>query len=255
MRVLRVLPLLLATEIAGAEPAVQPALRSQPLAAESATEAGDDLSTGQAVLVKVPGDKPVRVLHAPRSQPRALIYLHGWCGRPESAEDWKHAALAHGSVIALTAELHCANGRTRWGKRSVDTDQQHERIQRALRAVKEARGGALDLENPIIIGYSQGAARAYRLARRYPKHYQRLVLGGPPEKPSMYFLSSVRAMAVLGGELETTERMREGTADLQEAGKLARYFIIPKARHGEFGPEAERMMHDVLSWLVRVAPE
>ncbi len=59
---------------------------------------------------------------------------------------------------------------------------------------------------------------------------------------------------MLGGELETTRHMRAGTADLQEAGKLARYFMLPKIEHGEYGPEAERVMTEVLDWLDRVAP-
>jgi len=235
MRALRVLPFLLLTRIAGAEPEAQPAFEP-----------------GVPVTVPVPHDRPLYVVHAPAEVKRALIYLHGWCGRPEAPEAWKHAAARHGTLIALTAEIHCPNGRTRWSK--TNTGEQHERIQRAMQVVREARGGALDPSDVVLIGYSQGAARAYRLAKRFPSFYPRLVLGGPPEAPAPGWFPSARAIAVLGGELETTESMREGTADLQEAGMLARYFMIPAAGHGSFGPEAETLMDEVLSWLLRVAP-
>jgi len=92
------------------------------------------------------------------------------------------------------------------------------------------------------------------VAQRHSSTYDRLVLGGPPEPPSTEFLGRARAIAVLGGELETTEYMRNGTASLQEAGKLARYFMLPKSRHGQYGPEAERVMTEVFDWLERVAP-
>ncbi|HVJ18616.1 MAG TPA: hypothetical protein VM686_24515 [Polyangiaceae bacterium] len=254
MRVLRVLMLfLLSTQMAGADPGVQPALRTKPT---PALEAGESPAfvPGVPVTIPVPGDRPLYVVHAPAELKRTLIYMHGWCGRAEAPDVWKQAAAHHGTLISLTAEVHCPNGRTRWGKTSANTTEQHERIQRAIQVVREARGGALDPSDLVLIGYSQGAARAYRLAQRFPTFYQRLVLGGPPEAPVPGWFPGTRAIAVLGGELETTGSMREGTADLQEAGKLARYFMIPAAGHGSFGPEPEVLMDEVLSWLVRVAP-
>ncbi len=255
MRVLRVLPLLLATQVAGADPGVQPALRNQPAPAPAPAVQQPEAPRfvpGVPITIPVPGDRPLFVIHAPAEVTRTLIYLHGWCGRAEAPEVWKQAAAKHGTLISLTAEVSCPNGRTRWGK--VNTGEQHERIQRAIAVVREERGGALDPSDLILIGYSQGAARAYRLSKRFPGFYPRLVLGGPPEAPAPGWFPSTRAIAVLGGELETTGDMRLGTADLQEAGMLARYFMIPAAGHGSFGPEAETLMDDVLSWLVRVAP-
>jgi pimeloyl-ACP methyl ester carboxylesterase len=264
-------PLLLLTSTAVADPGLQPALRSQSpstrtpgtklpeeqAAASGVPSAGDAPApppafvTGTPSTVRVPGDKPLWVLHAPPEIQRAIIYLHGWCGRPEAPEAFKQTLARHGTLIALTADMECPNGRTKWSKNTHD---QHERIQRALQIVKQKRGGALDLNDIVLFGYSQGAARAYRLSKAHAASYPRLILGGPPEPPSMEYLSRARALAVLGGELETTERMRQGTADVQEAGKLARYFTIPSAKHGDYGPLAEQVMEGVFSWLLRVAP-
>jgi pimeloyl-ACP methyl ester carboxylesterase len=248
MRATRLLPLLLWAEMAWAQPAAEKAPAAEPKAQRPEVS----FTPGVPVSVPVPGDKPLYVIHAAPEVTRPIVYLHGWCGRPEAPEAFKQAAARHGTLISLTAELECPNGRTRWHKQR--TGAQHERIQRALSVVREARGGALDPEKLVLFGYSQGAARAYRLAMRFPSAYPRLVLGGPPERPAPGWFPGARAIAVLGGERETTEAMRDGTAALQEAGKLARYFLIPSARHGDFGPQAEPLMDEVFSWLTRVAP-
>jgi pimeloyl-ACP methyl ester carboxylesterase len=253
-RLLWLIPLLLLTRAAGADPGVRPALKPQPAAPATAAEEPQTPAFVPFVPVtlQVPGDSPLYVIHAPQEVKRTLVYLHGWCGRPEAPEVWKKAAARHGTLVSLTAEVHCPNGRTRWHKGA--TGAQHERIQRAIQVVRDVRRGALDPRDVILVGYSQGAARAYRLAKRFPSAYPRLVLGGPPEAPAPGWFPGARAIAVLGGELETTEKMRDGTADLQEAGMLARYFVIREAGHGSFGPDAEPLMNEVFDWLLRVAP-
>ncbi len=169
-----------------------------------------------------------------------LIYLHGWCGKIESVETWKLTAAAHGTLIAPSGDLKCPNGRTKWSKK---TEQQHERIQRAIAAVQEARGGALDPDDILLIGYSQGAARAYRLARLQPNIYSRLVLGGPPEA-TFHRVPRPRASdrRCSAGELETTQYMRAGHRRLARS-RQARPLLgmLPKSKHGEYGPEAERV--------------
>lgn len=231
-----------------APPTSPPASPSSP---EPPPKLPNSIVPGEPTFVEVQGDKPLYVIHAPADNRRVLIYLHGLCGKVDAANSWRETATAHGTLIALLGDLDCPNGRSKWSKK---TSLHHERIQRAIATIQAARGGLLDPQDLILIGYSQGAARASRLALRHPNVYSRLVLGGPPERPSTGYLGRARAIAVLGGELETTEYMRAGTAHLQEAGKLARYFMLPKARHGEYGPEAERVMSEVFDWLERVAP-
>jgi hypothetical protein len=55
---------------------------------------------------------------------------------------------------------------------------------------------------------------------------------------------------VLGGERETTGHMRAGTQVLAAAGKPVRFFLLPAAKHGEFGPEGNRVIDELLSWLL-----
>ncbi|HET9953590.1 MAG TPA: hypothetical protein VFQ61_03755, partial [Polyangiaceae bacterium] len=51
-----------------------------------------DTVLDRPVLVPVPGDKPVLVLHAPATNTQAIVYLHGLCGNVRAVESWKEAA-------------------------------------------------------------------------------------------------------------------------------------------------------------------
>jgi predicted esterase len=197
--------------------------------------------------VAVPGDTPVYVLQAAEpSNSRALVYLHGRCGRIHAVDAWPEAARAYGTLIALRGDKPCPEQRRRWG---TDIDELHQRILKALRAIKKLRRGALATDEVTLFGYSQGATRAEGLARRYPRIYRRVILGGPPTQPSPAHLSRALAIAVFGGDSETTEKMQLGAEELIAAGKKARFFTIPCAGHGDFGPEAERVMAEILSFV------
>jgi pimeloyl-ACP methyl ester carboxylesterase len=152
-----------------------------------------------------------------------------------------------GTVIALLGDRGCPGGRFKWGK---DIESIEHRVDRALEAVSRARGGKLDAEHPVLFGYSQGAARAEQLAARYSAKYRLVVLGGPPREPKLPHLGGASAVAVLGGERETTGHMRAGAQVLAAAGRPARFFLLPAAKHGEFGPEGDRVVGELLDWLL-----
>jgi hypothetical protein len=189
-------------------------------------------------LVDAGFDKPVRVLPAATPGPRALVYLHGYCGDVNAVGAFVPAAAAHGTLIALLGDQPCQNkpGRFKWSNdiRGLDA-----RIQRAVRLVNRAQGLHLDPHDITLFGYSQGAVRAESLARFYASHYPRVILGGPPRRPKPVHFSRVRAIAVFGGELEDTRDMLGGADDLAAAGFHARFFLLPGVDHGDFGGELE----------------
>ncbi|HEY3667184.1 MAG TPA: hypothetical protein VGL19_14340, partial [Polyangiaceae bacterium] len=55
-------------------------------------------------LVDASGDKPVRVLPAATPGPRALVYLHGYCGDVNAVGAFVPAAAAHGTLLALLGD-------------------------------------------------------------------------------------------------------------------------------------------------------
>lgn len=197
--------------------------------------------------VPVSGDKAVLVVHAPADNRRAILYMHGMCGNARAVDGWKEAAARHGTLIALLGDRGCGKGRFKW---STAVEPIHQRITSALTAVALARGGQLDTTQVVLFGYSQGADRASVLARRFPETYRRVVLGGPSHEPKLVNLGDTEAVAVFGGQFETTWHMRIGAEVLAAAGKPARFFLLPRAKHGEYGPEGSRVLDEVLSWVV-----
>jgi pimeloyl-ACP methyl ester carboxylesterase len=198
------------------------------------------------VLVPVPGDKPALVIHAPAGNRRAIVYLHGQCGNVRAVESWRQAAMASGTLVSLMGDKPCGGGRYVWGKKLSVIE---ARVEEALRAVQAARGGMLDIEQPVLFGYSQGADRAEALVARQPERYRLVVLGGSPHAPKLRHLGDATAVAVFGGEFETFGHMQAGAEVLAAAGKTARFFLLPKAKHGEFGPDGNRVIGELFTWL------
>jgi pimeloyl-ACP methyl ester carboxylesterase len=195
--------------------------------------------------VDIPGDRPAYVLPGNPGDSRVIIYLHGMCGDATAADFFREAVRAHGTLIAVRGDTPCENGRFKWRD---DASKIQTRIRAAFAQVN-ADNGQLTLEGALLFGYSQGAERAERVAARFPDHYPRVVLGGPPTKASPIKLSRARRVAILGGELETTENMRAGFDALVAAGISARFFTLDCAYHGYFGSNAEGQLGEVLDWV------
>jgi predicted esterase len=201
-------------------------------------------------IVEAGWDRPIRVLPSRTASPRALVYLHGYCGDVNAPGAFVPAAAEHGTLIALLGDQPCKDkpGRFKWSNDIVGLD---ERIKRALRLVNRALKLELDSKDITLFGYSQGAVRAESLARYYGKHYPRVILGGPPRRPKPEHFTGVRAIAVFGGEKEDTHDMRSGAEDMIAAGERAHFFLLPGVDHGDFGGEiaGNRSIAEVLNFV------
>lgn len=198
------------------------------------------------VDLAVPGDLSVRVLHARAPERRALAYFHGMCSSSTPADIWAKKAAEYGTVIMLRADIPC--GDRPGNKWSKDPALLTTRLDRALTAVQEARRGHLDTDRIALVGYSQGAHRIEVLAGHAPERYPWLILGGPPEAAVPANFKGARAVAVLGGDLENTDHMRQGVQLLTHKGVRARFFRLPASYHGTFGPKGAEVMAEVLAW-------
>jgi predicted esterase len=196
--------------------------------------------------VAVPGDRPAYVLPGEAGDSRVIIYLPGMCGDATAADYFRESAKAHGTLISVRGDTPCDNGRFKWRD---DPAKIQARIQAAFDSVNAQRGGDLRLEPALLFGYSQGADRAEKVAALFPKQYPRVVLGGPPLKPSPRKLAHAERVVVFGGELETTDNMRAGFDALQAAGIASRWFTIECAYHGYFGTNAESQFGELLDWV------
>lgn len=196
--------------------------------------------------VTVPGDRPAYVLAGDPGDSRVIFYLPGMCGDPTAADYFRESARAHGTLITVRGDTSCGNGRFKWRDEPARI---HARILAAFESVNARRGGELRLEHAILFGYSQGADRAEKVAALYPQHYRRVVLGGPPVKPSPQRLARAERVVVFGGELETTDNMRAGFDALQAAGITSRWFTLDCAYHGRYGTNAESQLGELLDWV------
>lgn len=206
-----------------------------------------DLPLGRPLEVPIEGDRPLRVVHASEVHQEALVYLHGMCGDPEGAEPWLDVALERGTLIVLRATEKCPDRPGyKWPK---DLESIQARIDHALSVVKEQRGGLLETERVTLVGYSQGAGRAEKLSNLSRGRYPRVVLGGTPTLPEPAHFSASQTIALLGGEEEDITHMVEGAHLLKDAGRNARFFLLPRAYHGDYGPEGPRVMREVFAYL------
>lgn len=206
-----------------------------------------DLPLHTPLDVPLENDRALRVAHAPDSSQRAVVYLHGMCGDPKGADPWIDLATQYATVITVRANVKCPD---RPGyKWPQEPEQIQPRIDAALAYVRELRNGYLKTDEVTLIGYSQGSHRGEKLAAAFPERYRDLVLGGPPTAVDPGQLKSARRVAILGGELEDTAHMLEGLSNLEAAGIRSRFFLLPRAHHGTYGPEGRRVMTEVLSWI------
>jgi predicted esterase len=211
---------------------------------------GASYTVGTPVVVAVEGDQAVHVVHAPGGVRGAIVYLHGRCTDPAiDLGRIAQAAGAHGTILAPQGDEGCPGGHTFLWTTSVQAIE--PRIERALKAVGAERGGALDTDQVTLMGYSEGAARAEQLARAFPARYPRVILIGAPTAPAAANLGGARAVALLAGQKDRQDLMKIGLQSLEHAGKPARFFELPGADHGEFGPDGARVVGDALTFVAQ----
>ena len=211
------------------------------------------LDQGGAEAVAVPGDSPAFVRPGKEGSREVLLYLHGRCGNPfAGARSFPEAAAARGTMVIVLGDDRCPNSsRRRW---SGDMKHNQARIDAALAAVAASLGRDLDRQSLTAIGYSEGALKAEQLARLFPERYPRVLLIGSPRPPSPHNLGKTRAIATLVGERDAQQDMRAGTKALEKAGRNVRFWLLPGARHGQYGPEGERVMGEALDWVFAQSP-
>jgi predicted esterase len=207
--------------------------------------------------VPVPGDRPTEVLFGPEQNDTVLVYMHGVCGDPYAFKSWGAAAQRFGTFISLRGGLECKGRarRTKWSYRFRHIDQ---RIRAAIAAVSDARmrrnpyAEPLRHDRVVLVGYSQGAARAEALAATFPERYRRVALiSGPREADPKRLERLERVLLMAGSHDAARPLVKRAAPKLEQAGITVELRLLPKARHGEYGPEALRVMGEALGWLLQ----
>ena len=197
--------------------------------------------------VPIGGDLPAFVVPGAPGTTTHMVFLHGRCGHAKGyAEAMANAASTRGTLVAPQGDVACdGNGARRW---SPDIEKLDARVNAALGALGEADPASLT--DIVVIGYSEGAARAEALASRWPERYSRVILIGAPSAPSAARLGAIRGAVMMAGDRDAAqESMKSAARALDAAGVPATYRVLPDAAHGEMGSRPEAVMDEALTWL------
>lgn len=201
---------------------------------------------GVMAEVAVPGDKPIKLVLAKGGSKRVLVYLPPKCADPLlSFAPWAEALSDLGTVVELLGDRPCG-GTPHFELGDVASVQR--RVDAALVVVKE-RVPEIEPEM-VLVGYSQGAARAEELAERDAARFPRVLLIGAPTAPSATRLKHQKAVATMAGDKDRRDLMMTGTAQIEHAGVPSKFFLLPGAVHGEMGTDGPRVMREALGWLL-----
>lgn len=208
---------------------------------------------GVVLSVPVPGDTPAHFVRTTGGSRRVAFYLPPKCTDPmPSFQGWAIEAAADTTVIGIGGDQPCPH--TPYFQLAGDAAHLAARVDAAVKAVSAQLPGGLDTNALVLVGYSQGAAKAEDLAAHSPQHFPRVVLIGAPDPPSVSHLGHARVVATMAGERDRRDLMMTGTAALTHAGIPSRFFLLPGAAHGEMGPEGGKIMREVLAWVWQTAP-
>jgi pimeloyl-ACP methyl ester carboxylesterase len=218
-------------------------------AAEPSRRPAPEAAKGEPPVVveemSIPGDLPAFVLSGPGGSCPKMVFLHGMCSHGLGyVQAFQSTARDHGGVLAIQGDIPCGND----GMRTFDKNvtKQEERIRKAFLAACGEQGG--DMSDLVLMGYSQGAFMAERMAERHPERYSRLILIGAPTTPAVARLRYTRGAVMISGELDAKWKMKNGSDDLISAGIPSTYLEMPGAKHGQL-LEGERIMRDAFDWL------
>jgi pimeloyl-ACP methyl ester carboxylesterase len=193
--------------------------------------------------VELSNGRQVSVLRGALGDDR-IAFLHGLCSSGAGyLESFQFAAAERGLAVAPNGDVACpGGGRRSWSHKLDAIDRL---IVEALRA-----GGATEPPRGVtLIGYSLGASRAAQIARKHPERYDALILIGAPTSPLPRGLEHLRAAAMMAGERDRQDLMKNAVSAFRAANIASEFFELPQAAHGQMGPDSERVMREVLAWM------
>lgn len=199
----------------------------------------------EVIAEPVPGDLDVFVLRARVPTRRTVVFMHGMCGHGLGyVQSFQWSAVDRANVIGLQGDIPC-DGDGTWRKWGRDLETLDRRIDAALTSTGLARSSP----EIILAGYSQGGTRALELGAKYPARYAELVIIGAPKEALARELAKARTVVVMAGEHDAPKWRKSQAHALGQAGIRAAFFELPAATHGDMGPDATRVMGEVLDFI------
>lgn len=190
----------------------------------------------------VPGDLPAMVVDGAGAAPK-IVFLPGMCSNAAGyLWTFPEAARAAGGVLAIDGDEPCP-GVKNFHTFSWDAEKQHRRIEAAL-----ARAGTANDAPITLIGYSQGAVFAEKVAAKYPERFRKIVLIGAPLDPVASHFAASEAFVTMSCALDVRARMKKAAQEVGARGVPATYVEMPGCAHGAVG-DGEAKFAEVFAFL------
>jgi predicted esterase len=205
----------------------------------------------------IPGAGDVLILDGAPDGRDVLLYLHGRCGDPEAFRAFARGVPPSITLISVKGDVRCKTSpRSQWSVSASAIDERLRRVVAAASARRVAAGVAPLRETGwLVFGYSQGALRAEVLLARFPDRYAAGVLAAGPRAPkSASFTRTPGSVVVLAGGHDARGHLQAAAEEMADEGRRVRYVVLPEARHGEYGPDAERLVGEALRWILAAPP-
>jgi predicted esterase len=194
-----------------------------------------------AVFVERYAEEDAYVVRGSRARAQAILF-GGQCAQPQGYIDAiKVAAARRTQLVALQGDAPCNGAFRGW---SFDLPALSRRIDRTFLAL-----GLGEPRDVLLIGYSQGALVAERLAVLEPTKFTRFILMASPRALPAEHFSKATAVATMAGTLDRQDVMRKNADTLARSGVRARYFPLPGAAHGYMGTDPEGTFESAFAWF------
>ena len=194
-----------------------------------------------AVFVERFAEEDAYVVRGSRAKAQAILF-GGQCAQPQGyVEAIKLAAARRTQLVALQGDAPCNGAFRGW---SFDLPALSRRIDRTFRAL-----GLGEPRDVLLIGYSQGALVAERLAVLEPTKFTRFILMASPRAIAPEHFAKAAAVATMAGTLDRQDVMKSSADILARSGTRARYFPLPAAAHGYMGTDPEGTFERVFAWF------
>ena len=187
-----------------------------------------------------------------RSGPMPVtVFLHGLCGDPASAcPRFREGVDDRSWLLCPSAPQRCEGGGASWNPSGLASSAS---IRRAVDAVDRLAPGEVDRAAPgVLIGFSQGAYIAERVARSAPGRWRGVAFVGAFIHVGRARLEAmgVRRVVLAAGRYDMTRRALEETAqNLAREGFPGRFVDLGAVGHTYVPSRRVAGWRDALAWL------
>jgi predicted esterase len=185
-----------------------------------------------------------------------VIALHGLGGKPEPhCEAWRNITVGEAFVLCPRGDFdpqHSSPGDARYTLAGGEPLRQH--IEAAVHALVERFGSRVDVDRPLLAGFSLGAAEAALLAQKYAAEFPRLALleGGVdqwPEGNVATFLAHGGQRVLFGCGSGWCTPSASAASDRIERSGLGSRLVRASVGHA-YPPALQSAVREELGWLL-----